>query len=346
MSLAVTAAAVGGVAALGTAGAGIYGATQAGKGGEVSPMSFAATNPGAQFLGSLFGGFFGTENNAPSFEPFGPGYRSNESRFPSSIFGTNQREAIRDWLNPLPFSDLEQQAMDLFGTDVESQYRQTAGLFDDLILPGAAELVTTGFRTDIDPIRQMMLREFEQNTIPGLREQFLGQTGSFSSDFLGSTARAGGDMYTQLGALQTELDEAAAQRRATGLPLLSQLSLARQDLPMAVANAALDFGGRSRLSQEALRPGGRTLDVLGILTGLGAPGNMGFVGAGGFPSQTAGLLSGLGNAGSGFAAAGNLLSGLLRPSGGAMGGGAPIAGGGGTFGSGPIATAGGGGIWW
>lgn len=304
------AVAIGGAGAL-TAGATAYAGSKAGDGAP-GAASFAATNPGAQFLGSLFGGYFGTENNAPSFEPFNSAYGTHESQFPTSIFGREQREAIRDWLTPLGFSDLEQQGMDLFGEDVGDQYRKTAGLFDDIIMPGAQELVTTGFRTDIDPIRQAMLREYEQSTVPDIREQFLGQSGSFSTDFLGSVNRAGSDLYTNLGAIQAELDEAAAQRRATGLPLASQLALARQDLPMAVANATTDFGGRTRLAQEALRPGGRTLDVLGLLTGMGAPGNMGFVGAGAMPSQTSGLLSGLANSGSGFTAAGNLLGGIFK----------------------------------
>src|SRR5690606_5455272 len=163
-------------------------------------------------------------------------------------------------------------------------------------------------------------RNFQMETLPGLREQFLGQTGSFSSDFLGSAAQAGAVMWTELGAIQAELDEAAAQRRATGLPVASQLALARQDLPIAVANSALDFGGRSRLAQEALRPGGRVLDVLGLLGGMGAPSNMGFVGSGVFPSQTSQLLAGLGQAAPGFAAAGNLLAGLGKNNSGGGGG--------------------------
>lgn len=292
------------------AGAGLSGAF-GGGGGEPGAASYAATNPSAQFLASLFGGYMGTENNAPSFEAFKNG-KSFDSQYPNSIFGLEQRNAIKDWLTPLGFSPLEQQAMDLFGEDVNKTYQGTANFFDQQIMPNAQELVNTGFRTDIDPIRQAMLREFNMNTVPDLREQFLGQTGSFSSDFLGSIGQAGGDMYTELGAIQAELDEAAASRRAAGLPVASQLALARQDLPIAVANSTLDFGGRSRLAQEALRPGGRVLDVLGILGGQGAPGNMGFVGSGAFPSQTSQLLSGLGQAAPSFAAAGNLLSGLFN----------------------------------
>ena len=291
-----------------------------GGGDRPGVASFAATNPAAQFLASLFGGGFGTENNAPSFEAYKPG-QSYELIYPTSIFGSEQRQAIKDWLTPLGFSPIEQQAMDLFGEDVGSTYEGTTDFFDQFIMPTAQQLITDGFRTDIDPIRELMQRNFQMETLPGLREQFLGQTGSFSSDFLGSAAQAGADMWTELGAIQAELDEAAAQRRATGLPVASQLALARQDLPIAVANSALDFGGRSRLAQEALRPGGRVLDVLGLLGGMGAPSNMGFVGSGVFPSQTSQLLAGLGQAAPGFAAAGNLLSGLFNKGGGTSGGG-------------------------
>jgi len=292
------------IPALAGVGASIYGASQGGD--SPGAASFAATNPSAQFLASLFGGRFGTENNAPSFEAFKPG-QSYEGMFPGSIFGPEQRQAIQDWLTPLPFSDIEQQAMNLFGEDVGQTYKDTTNFFDQYLMPAAQELVTTGFRTDIDPIREAMLRDYNMNWAPAEQEKFLGQTGSFASDWLGRLVTGGQGLYTDLGSIQAQLDEAAAQRRAAGLLPSSQLALTRQDLPTAVANSMLSFGGQSRLAQEALRPGGRVLDVLGILGGQGAPGQLGFVGSGAFPSQTSQLLAGLGQAAPAFSAASNLL---------------------------------------
>jgi hypothetical protein len=125
------------------------------------------------------------------------------------------------------------------------------------VQPTLQEGLGTGFRTDMDPIRAEAMRAYQEEVIPQLKQQFAGQTGSFATDFLGATARAGSTMETQLGALQAQMDEAAANRR---LAAMSQAGL-----PAELASLGLGVGAEYEL---AATPGGQQATLLQMLAGL------------------------------------------------------------------------------
>jgi hypothetical protein len=124
--------------------------------------------------------------------------------------------------------------------------------FQQNLIPGAQNLANTGFRTDIDPIRQQMLNEFRNVMVPELANQFgsLGGGGqAISSDFGGALAREGSNLYTNLGAIQAQLDEASAGRRVEGLGLggqfgqgLTQVGAAQTGLGQAGGELGVNFG--------------------------------------------------------------------------------------------------------
>jgi hypothetical protein len=135
-------------------------------------------------------------------------------------------------------------------------------LFNQQGLPALQELLGTGFRTDVDPIRQEELRRFRRETVPGIAEQFAGQTGTFSTDFLSAVTNAGADISSQIGALQTQLDEAASGRRAEAL-LGGGLSA-----PAEFGAAQSTLGEQLRLQEQGATEGGQALALLQALSGV------------------------------------------------------------------------------
>lgn len=119
------------------------------------------------------------------------------------------------------------------------------------------EGITTGFRTDMDPITAEMQRIYREETMPQIAQQYAGQTGSFSTDFLAANSRAGGAMGSQLGALQAQMDEAASNRRASLLPMAG--------MPAELASLGLNTGSQFELMAT---PGGQQATLLQMLAGL------------------------------------------------------------------------------
>lgn len=180
-----------------------------------------------------------------------PGGSQFTGDFASQVFGPGSFEPIADLLTmENPFAGVAG-ALGAQGS-IESL---TSGLLGTL-----NEGLETGFRTDIDPIREAALRDFQQEIIPGISEQFATQTGSFSSDFLGAQTRAGADLFSELGALQTQLDEAAAGRRTD----LTALAPGVLQAPAEIAGGLLNLGAQLNLET----PGGRALNLAQILGGL------------------------------------------------------------------------------
>jgi hypothetical protein len=179
--------------------------------------------------------------------------------FAPQIFGPETFGVLADQLAPTGGA-----GMTGYAAQAQQGLDQMINLFDQSILPGLEELVGTGFRTDATPIAEQMLRQFQQETIPGLAEQysFLGGGGStLSSDFGAAASRAGGDIFSNIGGLQTQLDEAASGRRMEGMELASILGSERVAAPLEAAGAI-------RAEELAARPGGQLLSFLEQLMGI------------------------------------------------------------------------------
>lgn len=201
------------------------------------------------------------------------------------LFGPLQSGAInRAILEAVPFTPAQESAFELLGG--------APATFEQLFNPAAAtaqELAETGLRTDIDPIRQAAVRALRRETAPLLAERFAAQTGTFGTDFGRALADASADVETELGALQTQLDEAAAARRQTGAQLAANLGV----LPAEFAGTLFNLGETQRLAQEEIRPGARLFRAFQILSGLGQPGATGAFQTGFAPSQTSQTLGAL-----------------------------------------------------
>lgn len=273
------------------------------KGSQASgPYGFiGGTNPASGVLSELFGyGVQSSKKGKLGYQPFGdwmvPGLQSG-------LFGTNFKQNVSDYINNPQYAGPSVADIGGILSSVPGLLGDTQGLFNQSILPAAQQLVNTGFRTDIAPVRDYALRQYMRQDLPAIAELFSGQTGTMSSDFLNSAAQAATDMEAQLGALQAQYDESANARRAQGIPLLSQLATTNLGLPTATASDLISAGQGLTGLEQALSPGYRGLSVFQTLAGLGAPSNMGPVASGFQPSQTSSLLAGLGQAAPGFATA-------------------------------------------
>lgn len=186
-----------------------------------------------------------------------PGSGKGSFDFANQLFSPESFDMLGDQLAPV-------QGGDQFAPAALQGFDQALGLFDENIFPALQELTSTGFRTSAEPIAQQQLERFQQEVVPGLAEQFsfLGGGGSvLSSDFGAAAAREGGNILSDIGALQVGLDEAAAGRRQAGLGEAALLGTQRAALP-------LDFGEAFRQEELAGRPGGQLLSFLDQLAGI------------------------------------------------------------------------------
>jgi len=178
-------------------------------------------------------------------------FKQGNAQFANQIFTPDTFNALTDQLNPVTQGGGSQ--------NVRSALDSFSGFSQDL--------AKTGFKTDIDPIRQQMLREFQQQTVPDLANQFStlgggGQNAPFS-DFNQAAIRAGGDMFTNLGALDFQASESAADRRQQGLSFLGQMPGLESDA-LALQEQNFDF-------QLLSRPGGQLLNFFNNLMGVTQP---------------------------------------------------------------------------
>ncbi len=225
-----------------------------------APASFL--NP----IGGVLNNLFGVGTSVDSLGGIGlvqGGIGAGSEQFANQAFGPGSFESIANLLNPNQnmgrfnaFNAL-QGSGDLFGNIDQ--------IISGQFLPSLAEGLETGFRTDIDPIRQQAERDFRRNTVPAIQEQFAQQTGSFSTDFLSSVTGAAGDIHTNLGALQSQLDEAASGRRTGLLGQAPGLLQGAGQVGMNLAGSSLNLGEQLILDAT---PGGRALTLMQILAGV------------------------------------------------------------------------------
>lgn len=187
-----------------------------------------------------------------------------QGQFANQVFGPEDFDVLRDQLDPL---------INLLGPAFAGgRLTDATQLFDESVIPGLRELAETGFRTDIAPIVAAEQNRLQSETVPSIRELAAANTGPFSTDFQRNLLGAGSSLGFNLGALQAELDEASAGRRAGGLSLASEL-------PLSFASDVLGFQEEARASEFAGRPGTQAANLLQSLTGIpavnAAPGQVG-----------------------------------------------------------------------
>lgn len=215
--------------------------------------------------GSGGGNFLQSNSPLPdelsSFLPAGMGYRPEvgwkrgidegswseaDNYFSKRIFGPDSFADVADLAN---YENLGAEGA-----------RGVMGGWDDYLSKVSGTLeegLDTGFRTNMDPIIAEMQRIYRDETMPQIAQQYAGQTGSFSTDFLAANSRAGGAMGSQLGALQAQMDEAASNRRASLLPMAG--------MPAELASLGLQTGSQFELMGT---PGGQQATLLQMLAGL------------------------------------------------------------------------------
>lgn len=217
------------------------------------------------------------------------------------IMGRGGEGAILDWLfqPPVKMTAGEKREYGLF-QEGEPMMAEIRGMLEGL-RPTAQNLVDTGFRTDIQPIVDAELRRLNTQTAPALAERFSGSLSG--SGFEQALAKASGDVSTFLGERQAGLDEAAANRRITGLNMAPGIFTNPLNLQTGFAEALGAAGERFRLRKEATRPTNIGAKLMQALTGLsGIEQGQGFM-LPGFPGQT--------GAGANYAGLGSALGGLM-----------------------------------
>jgi hypothetical protein len=142
--------------------------------------------------------------------------------------------------------------LDIAGT-ANSFGQQMQDLFGGTVMPAARELASTGFKTDIAPAVALSKNLFENEFLPSAAEQF-GSLGlnPRDSDFGAALAREAGRRSTELGALDVQLSEAAAGRRA--------------------ADSLFGLEQSSRQAARAQSPGGQLFDLLNQIAGINTQG--------------------------------------------------------------------------
>jgi hypothetical protein len=148
---------------------------------------------------------------------------------------------------------------------------QGSGLANQLlggnIAPAFAEGLNTGFKPDLQPIIDEAKRGFFQDIVPQLGQQNVALqegVGPFSTDLSSQLLQAGTDMQTQLGALETGLQERAGDRRSD---LLSLSDLITNQLFNSNTDAARNRLNLGEQLASVGTVGGRQATLLQLLAG-------------------------------------------------------------------------------
>lgn len=131
----------------------------------------------------------------------------------------------------------------------------------------AGEQAATGFRTDATPAFNEAIRQLEQNILPQIAETAALNQGISSSAFGEQGARAARDLLGQASITQLGLDEAAAERRRSGIPTFANLIGAELSLAPSFASDILNLGTQGRNIERNIQAS--PLSVFSQLTGLG-----------------------------------------------------------------------------
>lgn len=243
-----------------------------------TPRDPEFTNPlGLAFM-NLFGVPVSFNPKNQSFGISGDIGQQGSSLFAHRMFGPDDFGLLRDQLGPVqdsPFANLALQ--NLPGAD--QAFGSAIDFLNQSVIPG---LDRAGQVTDIAPIQAQQMRLFNQQIVPELANQFgfLGGGGQnlLSSDFGAAVAREGGNIATNLGALQFQAEEAAADRMlqagqigAGVATTLGGLGAQRAAFPTALGQDLLALQEQNLDFQLLNRPGGLLLNFLNNLMGVTQP---------------------------------------------------------------------------
>jgi hypothetical protein len=221
------------------------GSSQSGGGGKQLLSTQSIATPLIQNL-------FGQTTKVNRFGGFMPAStrKGGSLQFANQVFGPESFEALGGLADPIDIGGLG------LG-DIGNLITDTAGF--------QGELARTGFKTDIGPAVELSRMLFEDEFIPGALEQF-GMSGldAGDSDVQSALLREGSRRATELGALDIDLSEAAAQRRLLGLQGAGGV-LDLQNLGQATAFAQSDAGQLlnnflqlAGVGTQASQPGGQS----------------------------------------------------------------------------------------
>lgn len=241
-------------------------------GDEGDPAQAGTINPAFPTIARAFG--VGTDRRSSGL--FVP-----EGSVPASVFTPDALADMAAFLRSPPgATDAGVQARNLLeGEPVTGRFGDLfdAGQdrFDTLLgsaVPTTSELIETGLPTEIDPIVSEAQRSFRDEFLPDLFERL--PTGTLGSSGIPALAsREAGRVASELGQLEFEAGENAAQRRLQGLtsalPTVSSATTAASLFPMSFASDLLGVDARARQAEDATDPGGRLFNAFTTLSGLG-----------------------------------------------------------------------------
>ncbi len=169
------------------------------------------------------------------------------------------------------------------GVDILQQLGLSGGIQGANFLQGAAqdtfrEGLETGFKPDLQPIIQQATEGFFNQIVPQLGQSNVALqegVGPFSTDLSNQILKAGAGLATNLGALETQLQSEAGQRRAELSALSGGFASSLSGVPFQAGGQALDLGEQQILTGTA---GGRQAQLLQLLAGL-QPGGTGVRGS-------------------------------------------------------------------
>ena len=139
-------------------------------------------------------------------------------------------------------------------------------LFGD-IGPTLQEGLRTGFKPDLEPVIQEAGRRFFGEIVPQLGQQNVAMqegVGPFSTDLQSSLLTAGTDLSSQLGALEVQNQNLAADRRGEFLGLSPLITDQLLNAPVNAGRNAINLGEQLALSGTR---GGRQATLLQLLSG-------------------------------------------------------------------------------
>jgi len=229
-----------------------------GYGSGVSSYPGQSILPGSGGFGSNAFGSGSNVGNVP------------QGGFAPQVFQPADFMTLRGLLDPTPRNALQDSAQGIGQQGVDT----FNNIFQSVLGPGQqalGESLSTGFRTDIQPIVDLEKRRFARETVPGLAEQYAGLTGGFSSDFRNSLLDASSDLGVTLGGQQAALDEAASGRRLAALTAAPAGAAALSQLPFAASNAALGLGAQIQEDQFLSSPAAQLMRNLTNIFSLSPP---------------------------------------------------------------------------
>lgn len=232
-----------------------------GSGGSSSGSSktqAATLNPASIIFGEALGLKGSTRKGGLGFtgDPMASGLGFTSGR----LIGPEAFQPLGGLFNPQSGSGLDiDNTAGFFG-------REAANLYRDVLGPGVRDLAATGFKTDIQPAVDLSSFLFRNEFLPAAAEQF-GQFGlnPRDSDFGSAVAREASRRSAELGALDIELSEAAAGRRAAGIPMAAQF-------PTGFADLLYGFDESTRRAQLAQSDAGQVFSLLAQLGGINTQG--------------------------------------------------------------------------